>query len=60
MQSAVFDPLLLAVNLHPTPLMWDLAAVVAFFLGAAAAYVFGRVLGLSVMPAIVDQRRVLA
>ena len=24
MQSAVFDPLLLAVNLHPTPLTWDL------------------------------------
>ena len=25
MQSAVFDPLLLAVNLHPTPLTWDLS-----------------------------------
>ena len=24
-ESAVFDPLLLAVNLHPTPLTWDLS-----------------------------------
>ena len=46
MQSAVFDPLLLAVNLHPTPLTWDLSIVGAFVLGAAAAYLFGRVLGL--------------
>ena len=53
MQSAVFDPLLLAVNLHPTPLMWDLSIVGAFVLGAAAAFVFGRVLGLRVEAAVV-------
>lgn len=53
MQSAVFDPLLLGVNLHPTPLTWDLSIIGAFVLGAAAAYVFGRVLGLLVVPSIV-------
>ena len=53
MQSAVFDPLLLAVNLHPTPLTWDLSIIGAFLLGAAAAYVFARVLGMWVVPAIV-------
>ena len=53
MQSAAFDPLLLAVNLHPTPLIWDLSIVGAFVLGAAAAFVFGRVLGLRVEAAVV-------
>ena len=60
MQSAVFDPLLLAVNLHPTPLTWDLSIIGAFVLGAAAAYLFGRILGLRVVPAVVSQRRVLS
>jgi Bacterial membrane protein YfhO len=54
MQSAVFDPLLLAVNLHPSPLTWDLSIIAAFVLGAAAAYLFGRVLGLRVVPAVVS------
>jgi Bacterial membrane protein YfhO len=53
MQSAVFDPLLLAVNLHPTPLTWDLSIIGAFVLGAAAAYLFGRILGLGVVPSVV-------
>jgi membrane protein YfhO len=53
MQSAVFDPLLLGVNLHPTPLMWDISVIGAFLLGAAAAYLFGRILGMGVVPAIV-------
>jgi hypothetical protein len=53
MQSAVFDPLLLAVNLHPSPLLWDLSMVAAFVLGAAAAYLFGRVLGLGIVAAVV-------
>ena len=53
MSSAVFDPLLLAVNLHPTALTWDLSILGAFILGAAAAYLFGRVLGLRVVPAVV-------
>ena len=52
--SAVFDPLLLAVNLHPTPLTWDLSMIGAFVLGAVAAYLFGRVLGLQVVPAVVS------
>jgi Bacterial membrane protein YfhO len=54
MQSAVFDLLLLGVNLHPTPLIWDLSMVAAFMLGAAAAYLFGRILGLGVVPAVVS------
>lgn len=54
MQSAVFDPLLLGVKLSPTPLMWDLSLVAAFLLGAAAAYLFGRMLGLDVVPAVVS------
>ena len=54
MQSAVFDPLLLAVNLNPTPLTWDLSILGAFVLGAAAAYLFGLVLGLHVLPAVVS------
>jgi hypothetical protein len=53
MQSAVFDPLLLAVNVHPTPLIWDLSILGAFLLGAAAMYLFGRILGLRVVPAVV-------
>ena len=60
MQSAVFDPLLLAVNLHPTPLTWDLSILGAFVLGAAAAYLFGRVLGLRVVAGGRHQRRVLS
>jgi hypothetical protein len=46
MQSAAFDPLLLAVNLHPTQRAWDLSIIGAFVVGAAAAYVFARVLGM--------------
>ena len=53
MQSAVFDPLLLAVHLHPTQWTWDLSIIGAFLLGAAAAYAFGRVLGMWVVPAVV-------
>ena len=53
MVSTAFDPLLLAVNLHPTPLIWDLSILGAFILGAAAAYLFGRVLGLRMVPAVV-------
>ena len=53
MQSAVFDPLLLAVHRHPTQWTWDLSIIGAFVLGAAAAYAFGRVLGMLVVPAVV-------
>ncbi len=53
MVSAVLDPLLLAVAFHPTQLTWDLSIIGAFVLGAAAAYLFGRVLGLRIVPAVV-------
>jgi hypothetical protein len=53
MQSAPFDPLLLAVNLHPTPRTWDYSIVGAFILGAAAMFILGRVLGLDVLPSVV-------
>lgn len=52
MQSAAFDPLLLPVNLHATPLTWDLAIIGAFILGAAAAFIFARVLGLEVLASL--------
>jgi hypothetical protein len=51
-QSAVFDPLTLAVNLHPTPLTWDLSFLVVFLLGAGATYLFLRSLGLSLLAAL--------
>src|SRR5437588_454200 len=51
-QSAVFDPLTLAVNLHPTPLTWDLSFLVVFLLGAAATYLFLRSLGLSLLASL--------
>jgi len=53
MASAALDPLLFAVYLHPTPLVWDLSIIGAFIFGAAAAYLFGRVLGLRVVAAVV-------
>ena len=53
MQSAAFDPLLLAVNLHPTQRTWDLSIIGAFVLGAAAAYLFARVLGMWALAAVV-------
>jgi hypothetical protein len=53
MQSAPFDPLLLAVNLHPTQRVWDFSIVAAFVLGALATFVFARVLGLFTVPAVV-------
>ncbi|HLF43268.1 MAG TPA: hypothetical protein VJA46_07055, partial [Acidimicrobiia bacterium] len=54
MQSGAFDPLLLPVNLHPTPLVWDLTTLGAFLLGAVAMYAFGRVLGLGRLSATVS------
>lgn len=52
-QSAVFDPLLLPVRLNPTPLTWDIAFLLAFFLGAAATYLFLRQIGLERLPSLV-------
>ena len=52
-QSAAFDPLMMAVNLHPTPLTWDLSFLFVFMLGAAATYLFLRALGIGFLGAIV-------
>lgn len=41
-QSATFDPLHIPVNLHPTPLTWDLSTLLAFAFGAASMYLFLR------------------
>ena len=51
-QSAVFDPLMVAVNLHPTTLTWDLTFLFAFALGAVGMYLFLRCLGLSMLAAL--------
>lgn len=51
-QSAVFDPLSLAILLHPTTLIWDLSFLVAFLLGGVATYLFLRNLGLSLLASL--------
>lgn len=43
----VFDPLTLAINLHPTTLVWDVSFLLAFVLGGCAMYLFLRNLALS-------------
>lgn len=52
-QTAVFDPLLALVNIHPTPLVWDFSFLLAFCLGAAAMYLFLRQIGLGRLAAFV-------
>lgn len=52
-QTAVFDPLLSLVNLHPTPLTWDFSFLLAFALGSAAMYLFLRQLGLGRLASLV-------
>jgi hypothetical protein len=54
MQSAVFDPMLLPLHLHPTPLVADLTALVGLLLMGCGAYVAARVLGLGPMAAIMS------
>src|SRR5258708_3320939 len=51
-QSSVFDPMMLAVNLHPTTLTWDLTFLFAFALGAVGMYLFLRILVLSMLAAL--------
>jgi hypothetical protein len=51
-QSAVYDPLMLAVNLHPTTRTWDLSFLFAFMIGAVGMYLFLRLLGLPMLPAL--------
>ena len=46
MESGVFDPLLLAVNLHPTILVWDITLLVVLALDGIATFALARVLGL--------------
>jgi hypothetical protein len=51
-QSSVFDPMMLAVNLHPTTLTWDLTLLFSLVLGAVGMYLFLRNLGLSTLGAL--------
>jgi hypothetical protein len=53
MQSAVFDPLLLAYRIHTSPLVLDLTLLVCLLLTALAAYAFARVVGISPIAATV-------
>lgn len=53
MQSAPFDPLLIPVNLHPTPRTWDLTVIAAFAFGALATYLLARIIGLAALAAFV-------
>ena len=43
--SATFDPLLAVVNIHATPLTWDLSILFAFCLGSGATFMFVLLLG---------------
>lgn len=52
MQSAAFDPLLLPVHLHATPLLWDLCFLFAMLLGAVGGYAFLRNLRLGPVAAV--------
>ncbi len=54
MQSAPFDPLLAPVNLNPTPLMWDLAILLAYCIGALGTYSLARLLTYRVTSALVS------
>jgi hypothetical protein len=53
MQSGVFDPLLLAAHLHPTPLTQDLSFLVALMLIGVGAYFAARMLRLQILAAVV-------
>jgi hypothetical protein len=52
-QTAALDPLMLAVFLHPTPLVTDLSILFWLLLVAVAAYLFARVLRLRPLPSTV-------
>lgn len=52
MQSAVFDPLLLPVHLHPSLLVWDLCFLFLLISGIWFAQLYLRSLGLGVAAAI--------
>lgn len=52
MQSAAFDPLLAVVNLQPSTTTWDYSIIGAFMLGAVFTYLFGRVIGLEIVPSV--------
>ncbi len=53
MQSAVFDPLLVAYHLHPTLLVLDLTLLAGLLLMALAAYLAARVIRLAPLAATV-------
>jgi hypothetical protein len=52
-QTAAFDPLMLAVFLHPTPLVTDLSILFWLLLVAVAAYLLARVLRLRALASTV-------
>jgi len=52
-QTAALDPLMLAVFLHPTPLVTDLSILFWLLLVGVAAYLLARVLGLRPLPSTV-------
>lgn len=52
MQSGAFDPFLLAVHVHPTPLVEDLTLLIGLLLIGAAAYFAARMLRLGVLAAV--------
>jgi hypothetical protein len=52
MQSAAFDPLFLAIDLHPTTRTWDLTYLFVFVLGFVTTYLFCRRLGIGVLGAV--------
>jgi hypothetical protein len=52
LQSAVFDPLMLPIHLHPSLLVWDLSFLFWFIAGIWFAQLFVRSLGLGVAAAI--------
>lgn len=52
MQSAAFDPLFLAIYLHPTEQAWDVTYLFVFVLASVATYLFCRRLGIGVLGAV--------
>jgi hypothetical protein len=51
-QSAVFDPLMLPMNLFPSAVMWDLCFLLAYALASVSTYLFLRNLALSPIAAL--------
>jgi hypothetical protein len=54
MQSGVFDPMMLPMHVHPTPLVLDMTALFGLIFVGIAAYVAARAFGLSPTAATVS------